>query len=102
MRTWSEVRPAVNWQVMGYGGNEDVLPLNPVKVMVVGSSLKKAGYRGPNKYITAMKQVHISEGHSWDPQLAQAQHRYNISTTRGLGPTRQSEPLPFDKVFELN
>ena len=42
---------------MGYAGNEDVLPLNPVKVIVVGAALKKAGYRGPKKYITAMKQL---------------------------------------------
>ena len=75
--------------------------MTPVKVMVVGAALKKAGYRGPKKFITAMKQLHISEGHEWDSQLAQAQHRYNMSTTRGLGPARQSEPLPFEKVADL-
>ena len=63
--------------------------------------MKKAGYRGPKKFITAMKQLHISEGREWDSQLAQAQHRYNMSTARGLGPARQSEPLPFEKVADL-
>ena len=30
-----------------------------------------------------------------------AAHRYNMSTTRGLGPVRQSEPLAFARVAEL-
>ena len=52
VRTWSEVHRAVNWQAIGYGGNEEVLSLNLVKVMAAGSALKKAGDRDPNKYIT--------------------------------------------------
>ena len=36
VNTWGEVHTVVNWRLMGYEGNEEILPLNPLKVMVVG------------------------------------------------------------------
>ena len=86
---------------MGCEGSDEILTLSPLNVMVFGAARKQSGYRGPKKFITAMKQLHTGEGYAWDSQLAQAQHRFNVSTTRGLGPARQSEPLPFEKVAEL-
>ena len=85
---------AVNRQLMGYEGSEYVFPLNPVKVMVVGAALKKAGYRGPKKYFTAMKQLHISEGYPWASQLAQALHWFNMSTARVWGAPDNLSPCP--------
>ena len=69
--------------------------------MIVGAAIKKGLYRGPKKYMTAVKNLHISEGYAWSDLLGQAAHRFNTSTTRGLGPTWQSEPLPFLRVAGL-
>ena len=39
-------------------------------------------------------------GLRWSEQLELATARFHTSTTRGLGPARQSEPLNFDKLIK--
>ena len=102
IKTWFDFHDAVDWQAIQCADQADRLPLTPVKITVMGAVLKEAGYRGAMKYGTAIKQLHIAHGYTWSDQLDLALARFNRSTTRGAGPSRQSEPLPFDKVAELN
>ena len=63
------------------------------KVTVIGAILKEAEYRIARNYMSAITGEHILAGHAWSAQLEQAASRFNTSTTSGMGPTRQSEPL---------
>ena len=40
----------------------------------------------------------MGTGFKWNEQLELAAQSFNRSTTRGLGPVRQSEPLPYERV----
>ena len=102
IKTWSDIHRVINWSALGLDGHDEVLPLTPDKITAVGAAIKKARYKGPKKYMTAIKQHHIAAGWPWSDLLAQAAHRYNLTTTRGLGPSRQSEPLPFGRLAQLD
>ena len=76
-------------------------PLTPEKIEGVGSLMKASGYRSADNYMSAAKEEHISLGYSWTEQLAQAALRFHLSTSRGLGPSKQSEPLDFKMCVKL-
>ena len=76
-------------------------PLTPPKVEGVGVLLKAAGYRSADNYAMAAKEEHISRGFAWADALAQAAHHFHLSTNRGLGPSKQSEPLDFEACVKL-
>ena len=80
----------------------DALPLTPRIITVIGAVMKAAGYRSTKNYMTAIKKLHISRGHRWDEQLAMSAHYFNLSTTRGIGPVRQSEPLSVERVSAID
>ena len=66
------------------------VPLDPLKVHVVGSLLKVGGYRSAHNYLGVAKIKHIEQGYAWGPELELAARRFNLSTRRGAGPPRQS------------
>ena len=76
-------------------------PLTPEKIEAVGSLSKAAGYRSADNYMSAAKEFHISQGHRWTDELKQAAHDFHLSTNRGLGPSKQSEPLDFAACVQL-
>ena len=45
VRTWQEFHHGVDWSTFGLSVNEEVFPLTPMKIKVVGSILKESGYR---------------------------------------------------------
>ena len=98
VQTWHDVHWAVNWQSLGFDEAPEVLPLSPQKIRVVGAVLKEADYRSTKNYMSAVKKTHVGTGFKWDEQLELAAANFNRSTTRGLGPVRQSEPLPYERV----
>ena len=77
-------------------------PFTPLKIAVVGSAMKGGGYRSCKNYLDAIKSVHVDLGHSWNEQLALASKRFHASTARGMGPARQSAPLDFLKLREID
>mgnify|MGYP002281116694 CR=1 FL=1 len=62
--------------------------------------MKEADYRSAYNYLNAAKRYHVKLGHKWNDSLDMAAREYSLSTRRGLGPCRQSEPLPFEKLME--
>mgnify|MGYP000500449857 CR=1 FL=1 len=53
-------------------------------------------------YLHIAKVHHASSGSGWPDELALAGTRFLASTTRGMVPSRQSEPLPFKKLADLD
>ena len=51
--------------------------------------------------MTAMA-AHVMAAYARTTQLDMAATRFNLSTTRGMGPGRQSEPLAFDELAALD
>ena len=76
--------------------------MDPVNIKAIGSSLKACGYRGAQKYMSAIKQLRVSQGFAWSDLLELSARRFNMSTSRGIGPSRQSEPLPLNKVITID
>ena len=102
VRTWLDIHEAAHWRCLGMPQSIDALPLTPRIITVIGAVMKAAGYRSAKNYMTAIKKLHISRGHRWDEQLAMSAHNFNLSTTRGIGPVRQSEPLSVERVSAID
>ena len=98
-KTWCEVHDAW-WSFDGLSMVE-ALPLTPKKIECVGAALKASGYRSAGNYMTAAKNEHLAEGYKWDARLDRAAALFNASCSRGLGPARQSEPLPFEDALAM-
>ena len=81
---------------------DDPLPLTPCKIEAVGAMIKEGDYRSAKNYIKAAKDNHLAAGHEWSSILARSARLFTASATRGIGPARQSEPLPFARVVELD
>ena len=80
----------------------DPLPLSPDKIHIIGALLKEGGYRSGKNFMSAAKVRHVDAGGGWGEALALAARRFYLSTRRGIGPPRQSEPLPHRKIIALN
>ena len=101
-KTWRDYHYGVDWGRLGEHAGCEPLPLTPTKITVIGAIMKEADYRSAKNYMSAMKADHIAGGHPWTDQLDLAASKFNISTTRGMGPGKQSEPLDFKKLVEVD
>ena len=97
--TWSQLHRA-HWDGIRRDALE-LLPLDPLRVHVIGALLKIGGYRSSSNYVDVAKTKHVELGYVWGPDLDLARRRFLLSTRRGAGPPRQSEPLNFDLVASL-
>ena len=97
MVTWHELHEAW-WAHEGASCIPPILPLTTEKIWAVGSLLKAADYRSGSNYIDAAKDRHLMAGHEWSTTLDWAYKRFNMSVSRGMGPPKQAEPLPFDAL----
>ena len=97
VRTWSDFHNAICWPRYGLPDPCPMLPLTPVKVMIIGSVFKASGYRSTKNYMSAVKRQHIIANHDWTDQLVVAAQSFKASTERGIGPAKQSCPLPWEK-----
>ena len=100
--TWRDFHDEVNWSRFGLPRDEPPVPLTPLKLEVIGAVFKRSGYRSCKNYVDAMKAEHILAGHPWSDQLDMCYSRFNASTSRGMGPARQSEPLPYRRMTQLD
>ena len=98
VKTWVEFHNAVCWTRYGLVDPCPSLPLMPVKLTVIGSIFKIGGSRSANQYLSAIKKKHIEAGFAWTDQLVVAAQAFKASTERGIGPGRQSCPLPWSKT----
>ena len=99
-QTWAQVHAA--WWSYESPTAIPVLPLTGPKIAAVGASLKAAGYRSTYNYATAAKDRHLESGYPWDEVLERAIKLFNASCSRGVGPARQSEPLPFALIAKMS
>ena len=100
--TWRDFHEEVNWSRFGLLSDEPAIPFSPLKLEVIGAVFKRSGSRICKNYIDAMKTEHTLAGHSWSVQLDMCYSRFNASTSRGMGPARQSEPLPYRRMAQLD
>ena len=63
--------------------------------------LKQGGYRSAGNYFARAVEEHIRHGHDWTPALAQARKEAVRAITRGMGPPRQSAPLPLESLMGI-
>ena len=68
------------------------LPLDALKIHVVGALLKVGGYRSSYNYLGVAKTRHAELGFPWGPELELAARRFNLSTRRGAGPRGNRSP----------
>ena len=102
VKTWQDIHANVYWPFLHRPADEPWLPLDETKIMAIGAAMKEGGYRSTKNYMSAVKEKHIEAGFSWNDQLELAGHRFVLSTTRGMGPGRQSSPLPFMKIVGMS
>ena len=75
-------------------GTQDPFCLTPNIIFTVMGALKTAGYRSAEQYLDVAKAIHVSLGHGWTEQLAQARRLAIRSARRGLGHPKQAGGLP--------
>eukprot|EP00972_Heterocapsa_arctica_P107777 15872937-Heterocapsa_arctica.AAC.1 len=63
--------------------------------------LKAGRYRSAAGYISRAKDRHVELGFVWSDDLGRAAARAGRSATRGIGPARQSQALPFQELAKL-
>ena len=98
--TWSQLHRA-HWDGVRREAI-DMLPLNPLLIHIIGALLKIGGYRSSSNYIDVARTKHVELGYTWGPDLDLARRRFILSTRRGAGPPRQSEPLNFELIAKLD
>ena len=75
-------------------------PLDVQKLKLLGALLKRGGYRSGTTYVSDAKRTHLELNHPWSEQLALAHKDVARSLTRGLGPSRQAQPIPLHLFAE--
>ena len=78
-----------------------VFPLTPGHIDAVVCILKEADHISADNYLNAAKRRHIRLGFVWSDALELAAREYGLSTRSGLGPAKQAEPLPFERLVKL-
>ena len=96
LKTWTELH------VKRFGTGIPVVPLTPWKIHGVAALLKAGGYRSASNYFSRIKDFHIESREPWSEFLAQAIHKATMSTTRGIGPSRQTADLDLGEVASLD
>ena len=94
-RTWAGFHSSV------FGGSVPVTPLSAQLITAVAALFKRGNYRSFSNYSSAIKAFHIEEGHAWTSLLARTMGWCARSVARGLGPARQSQPLPLHRLVGL-
>eukprot|EP00439_Symbiodinium_sp_Y106_P052514 s2027_g7.t1 len=95
IRTWESMH--ISW----FGGEPPPWPLTPAKIRAVGSIMKARGYRSFGNYATKAKMMHIQLTGDWPAILDQEMRMAKRSVGRGLGPSRQSQPILIIKLAVL-
>ena len=99
LATWEEYHK--EWYDAEPGANPPAFPLTPDHIEAVGCVLKGSDYRSTYNYLNAAKRHHQRLGFQWDDRLELAGREFTMSTQRGLGPARQSEPLAFERLVNM-
>eukprot|EP00971_Amphidinium_carterae_P057387 1134675-Amphidinium_carterae.1 len=82
-------------------GNATWLPVTVDVVNALAAALKNAGFRSVAVYIGMLKDMHVAKGHAWTDELTRAARLARRSAERGIGPARQSAPLPLQLLADV-
>ena len=93
LKTWMEFHQA-------WFQNEDYFPLTTEIIDAVGAMFRAGEYRSVANYFSRAQDEHGALGHDWNFQLTRARRLAVRAVTRGMGPPRQSQPLPIEKIIE--
>ena len=55
VKTWQDIHDCMYWPFFNRPFGEPWLPLDPIKIMAVGSAMKEGGYRSTKNYVSAVK-----------------------------------------------
>ena len=95
LRTWTRLHR--RW----FGTPDDAVPLTPVTIYAVAAQMKDAGYRSFPNYMSAIKDLHVTEGFAWSEGLSAAATHAIASTQRGIGPPHQCSELRLTNALEV-
>ena len=82
-------------------GRTPVFPLTPDNIVLVAALLKAGDYRSYANYLSDMKGYHLDYGHAWTENLIHVGRWTTRSVLRGIGPARESQPIPLPLVMSL-
>ena len=94
IKTWSEFHEA--W----FQGRVDPFPLTNVIMDALASMFKQGEYRAVANYFSRAQEEHLDLGFDWSYSLTKGRRLAVRAATRGMGPARQSSPLPLEKIME--
>ena len=78
--------------------DEEYLPLDVHKLDALGAVFKKGKNRAVANYFSRAVDEHVSNQFPWTDFLQRAKRLAIRSATRGMGPPRQSQPLPLEEI----
>lgn len=93
-KTWEKINKA-------WAGDDEPLPLTVDRIKGIASMFKAGRYRSAANYISRAVEEHVRHGYDWTPALAQTRRGAVRAITRGMGPPRQSAPLPLESFMEF-
>ena len=83
-------------------GKNPVFPLTPDNIVLVAALFKAGDYRSCTNYLSDVKGYHLDYGHTWTENLIHVGRWTTPSVLRGIGPARQSQPIPLPLVMALS
>jgi hypothetical protein len=78
-----------------------VLPLTTRKIISIAAFFKAGDFRSFPNYLSSLKSEHLDAGFDWSSQLEHVGRWVTRSVLRGIGPARQSHPLPMALLLQL-
>ena len=84
------------WQEKAKSRGIEPYPLTSEKLLLMAALLKAGRYRSAQQYLYTAKREHARRGHAWDAGLTVLLGDARRSCARGLGGSRQAQPLPLE------
>ena len=84
-----------------FGPHSGALPITVESLKCVVAQLKHCGYASCANYISAAKDEHLSQGHSWSEFLAREAKRAIRTAGRGVAAPRQDSELDLVRIHGL-
>ena len=101
LATWSTFHFQALGEDRADADRTPVLPLTPDKVVAVAALFKAGDYRSYANYISSVKSFHLDAEYPWTEHLVHVSRWTTRSVLRGIGPARQSQPIPLPLVMAL-
>ncbi len=73
-------------------------PITRDSLRAAAAILKAGQYRSAAQYFYTLKRQHVVLGHRWGQDLALELADCKRSCARGLGPSKQAQPIPLDRL----